>query len=156
MKECELLELIWGGAVTSRDANSMSPLARILDALLVVPMIALVSNGGHHSPVAMVESIELLPGATLGDVLTEELGLHMPRDAIILIEPVTKADAIEVSGADLGRDLGNILMSMASMPLESVVRHPGPSAVGDVPGRFFSQIARQSLAPDRRQRSVRG
>jgi hypothetical protein len=156
MKECELLELIWSGAVASRDANSMSPLARVLDALLVVPTIALVSSGVHHHPVAMVEGNELLPGATLGDVLTEELGIHVPRDAIVLIEPVAMADATEVSGAGLGRDLGNILMSMASMPLESVVRHPGSPAVSDVTGRHLSQAARQSLTPDRRQRAVRG
>ncbi len=156
MKECELLELIWGGAVASRGTNSMSPLARVLGALLVVPTIALVSSGDHHHPVAMVEGNELLPGATLGDILSEELGIHVPSGAIILIEPVVMADATEVSGADLGRDLGKILMSMASMPIESVVRHLGAPAVGDVLGRYPSQGARQSLAPDRRQRSARG
>lgn len=128
MKESEVLELIWGGAVVLRGVDEMTPLARLLDALLIVPTITLVSNGIHHSPIAMASSNELLPAAPLGDVLAEELGIHVPHDAIILIEPAAMADATEVSGSNLGRELGSILISMALGQLNTALRQSTSTA----------------------------
>jgi hypothetical protein len=152
----KLVELIWGGDMELREADSMSPLARLLDAFLVVPTITLVANAGLHRPVAMAEGDELMAGASLGDILAEELGIHIPSDAIVLIEPAAMADATEVSGTDLGRELGNILLSMAASPQRAAERHLERSLMADeVSGRYSAQVARHGLASKHRQRSAR-
>lgn len=114
MKEDTLLEQIWGEALELRRPEDISPLARLLGALLTVPTITLVSHHGTVRPCAMMEGTELLPGASLGDILSEELGLDVPQDAVVLIEPVEFADAKEFSGTDLGQELGRILMDIAN------------------------------------------
>jgi len=109
-----LLEQIWSGAIEARTADNMSPLARLLGALLTVPMVTLVSRSEVARPFAMMETDELLPDAPLGDVLAEELGLEVPRDALVLIEPVGFADARSFSGRALGEELGRILNQVAT------------------------------------------
>ncbi len=148
MNDGELLEMIWSGALELRGRDTMSPLARLLDALLVVPTVTLVSKAGSHRPVALAEGSELLPGAPLGDILAEELGIHVPHDAVVLVEPVEMADTSEVSAAELGRELGAILMSMAAAPQEA-----GLQAFANGAARqYSSQVAGHGLATPSRAR----
>ena len=114
MRKDRLLEQIWEGAVEVRSPDGMSPLARLLGALLTVPLVTLVAEDGGDQPIAMMETDELLPGAPLGDVLAEELGLDVPRDAVVLIEPAAFADARSYSGRALGEELGRILADIAA------------------------------------------
>lgn len=114
MQKDRLLEQIWEGAITVRSPDGMSPLARLLGALLTVPLVTLVGEDGGARPLALMETDELLPGASLGDVLAEELGLDVPRDAVVLIEPVAFADARSFSGRALGEELGRILADIAA------------------------------------------
>lgn len=117
-----LLEQIWSDAIEVRAPDEMSPLARLLEALLTVPTVALVCHGGGTRPYAMMEGVDLLPGASLGDVLAEELGAYVPRDAVVLVEPVGFADAESVSGHELGQELGRILMELASVGASPLIR----------------------------------
>ena len=114
MQSDVVLEQIWSGAIEARASENMSPLARLLGALLTVPMVTLVAHAEVARPFAMMETDELLPGAPLGDVLAEEMGLDVPRDALVLIEPVGFADAMSFSGRALGEELGRILNEIAT------------------------------------------
>lgn len=149
MKQNSLLEQIWSEAIELRQPGQMSPLAGLLGTLLTVPTVTLVSHGGAERPFAMMEGAELLPGASLGDILAEELGIDVPRDAVVLIEPAAFADAEEFSGSELGQKLGNVLMDIASCvtgPLIHADRHretPDYSRIaGRQPGtREYGQVA---------------
>ncbi|MGE4326594.1 MAG: hypothetical protein AB7E21_10860 [Pseudodonghicola sp.] len=143
MREERLLEQIWGDAIEYRAPADMSPLAKLLSALLTVPTVALVSHAGVARAHALMESAELLPGASLGDVLVEELGIDIPHDAVVLIEPVASAEAEEVSGNALGQDLGHILIELASTGHSPLIRPEAFAVAGAETGRAASRpIAR--------------
>lgn len=114
----DLLTSIWSGDVCVRTGADRSPLAILLDGILTVPTVSLVVSCGIDRPTAFADSVELLPGLQLGDVLAEELGFDIPINCVILLEPeaATKADAF--SATDLGRDLGRVLTSVASGSLK--------------------------------------
>lgn len=122
MTEHNLLELIWSEAIELRQPDQRSPLARLLTELVTVPAITLVAHGGADRPFAMMEGTELLPGASLGDILTEELGIDVPRDAVVLIEPSAFADAEVFSGSELGQQLGDVLTDIASSVTGRMIR----------------------------------
>ena len=138
-----VLEQIWSGVIEARSAENMSPLARLLGALLTVPMVTLVAHAKVARPFAMMETDELLPGAPLGDVLAEELGLDVPRDALVLIEPVGFADALSFSGRALGEELGRILNEIATGGgAQSGARGAFSTAGGERPGPAMRALTR--------------
>lgn len=140
MQNNRLLEQIWGNAIELRDPDQMSPLARLLEALLTVPTVALVSYAAAERPLALMESAELLPGASLGDILAEEIGIDVPRDAVVLIEPAAFADAESFSGNALGQELGRILMELACAGAAPLIR-------ADVIGAAGVEAARPAPRP---------
>ena len=164
MQADALLEQIWGNAIEVRAAGEMSPLARLLGALLTVPMVTLVAHAGGERPYAMMESDELLPGAPLGDILAEELGLDVPQEAVVLIEPVGFADAASYSGSALGAELGRILGDIASSaaapagsgeeirPIGTAPMHPARRALP----RDFARILPEGDRPDSAQKRAAG
>lgn len=139
MHEEILLEQIWGDAIECRAPSDMSPLAKLLSALLTVPTVALVSHAGGARAHALMESAELLPGASLGDVLAEELGIDIPHDAVVLIEPVASAEAEEISGHALGQQLGHILVELASTGHSPLIRPEAFAVTGAEPARAGSR-----------------
>ncbi|WP_165978825.1 hypothetical protein [Antarcticimicrobium luteum] len=147
MQGAALLEQIWGDEIEVRAPDEMSPLARLLGALLTAPMVTLVTHTEGGQPYAMMEADELLPGAPLGDILTEELGLDVPHDAVVLIEPACFADADSYSGNVLGRELGRILSEIATCAGACDVAGAAHGAVwsagGDIP-----RSARRALSRD--------
>jgi hypothetical protein len=86
-----------------------------------------------------MESAELLPGASLGDVLAEELGIDIPHDAVVLIEPVASAEAEEISGHALGQQLGHILVELASTGHSPLIRPEAFAVTGAEPARVGSR-----------------
>lgn len=115
METASILAQIWGQLLDVRSAEESSPLTEVLGALLKVPVVGLVSNSEVFEPAAMKENEELLPGATLGDVLHEELGLFIEPGAVVVLEPRRSGES--VSGLDLGRALGRILVDLAEREL---------------------------------------
>lgn len=109
----ELLTRIWSGDVDVRSGANRSPLAILLDGILTVPTVSLVVSTGIDRPTAFADSVELMPGLQLGDVLAEELGFDIPINSVILLEPEQAAKADAFSATDLGRDLGLVLSSVA-------------------------------------------
>lgn len=118
-----LLEMIWSGAVSRRPAQSRTPAAKLLSVLLPVRPVELVVTGGLLRPELLLDSAELLPGVTLGDVLAEELDLDLPYGSVILLEAAEAAPgrtAREVSG-DVGHLMGEMLLRLVgsgALPLE--------------------------------------
>lgn len=112
MQEQEVLEQIWSARVEPRHRDRSSPLAQLLDTIFSVPTIGLVSTAGLSQPVAMMEGREMVMGATLGDILSEELDIDVPAGAIVLIEPAQLADADGYSAAELGQMLGQIMVNL--------------------------------------------
>ncbi len=126
----DLLTSIWSGHIQVCVGEDRSPLAVLLDGVLSVPTVSLTLSDGLERPTAFADSTELLPGVQLGDVLAEELGFDIPVNSIILIEPAHLAGAATFSEADLGRDLGHVLTSVASGSLNQCATRP-MSAMGD-------------------------
>lgn len=130
VKDSILLKQIWGGLIEVRGPDDASPLARVLDVLLAVDTVSLVSKGGSTRPIAMMENVELMAGATLGDILVEELGIEVAKDAVILIEPQDMADADAFCGAELGQALSSVLVDVANcvaLPLVETKAFSAPS-----------------------------
>jgi hypothetical protein len=86
--------------------------------------VSLVVSSGLDRPAAFADSVELLPGLQLGDVLAEELGFDIPINCVILLEPEEAANAAAFSATDLGRDLGRVLTSVASGAAEQGSQQP--------------------------------
>lgn len=112
MVEDQILKNIWSGTAYLRGAEERSPLAALLDSILSVPTISMVVASGVSKPLAYADSFELLPGCVLGDIISEEFGVDLPLNCIILVEPQDLADAQTTSTRELGQNLGLALSSI--------------------------------------------
>ncbi len=115
-------------------------------------VITLTSKGDLPQPIAMMESAEVLPGTSLGDVLAEELGLDVPYGALVLVQPQGFAAAKDYSGNRLGELLGNVILQMTkqgqSIQIADVDRRAGVSRALDFATSFApsSQISHPSAS----------
>ncbi|GAA6209915.1 hypothetical protein NBRC116601_32080 [Cognatishimia sp. WU-CL00825] len=105
-----------------------------------LPVITLTSKRDLSQPIAMMESAEVLPGISLGDVLAEELGLDVPYGALVLVQPQGFSDAKDYSGNRLGELLGNVILQMTkqgqSIQISDVNRRAGDSTALDFTTSF--------------------
>lgn len=110
-----------------------SGLAALLTSMVSCPVVVLHSGADLDRPYALMESTELMEGVTLGDVLAEELGLEIPYDAMVLIEPLGYFDNQTVSGSKLGELLGLALLDVAhpSLPSKAGKRDVDGPDLGD-------------------------
>lgn len=131
MKRNALLEQIWSGAVTLFDAGTPGEIARGVMALLPVRTISLKNAGCHPLPRILNESEELLPGLTLGDVLSEELGIDVPYGALVVFEEVA-----EVSEGE-GKTSADVILGHLV---------PGTAEPAPAPERDARDKARRSAA----------
>lgn len=60
--------------------------AGLIRQILPIRLVCLVSSRPDAKPQLLPESVELMPGITLGDVLVEELGIEVPYGALVLVE----------------------------------------------------------------------
>ncbi|WP_372886859.1 hypothetical protein [Shimia sp.] len=147
MKTESILAQIWGQMLELRPAGEGSPLTEVLGALLKVPVVALVSDSEVFEPVAMKECDDLLPGATLGDVLHEELGLFIEPGAVVVLEPRNGRGAAMVSGHDLGRSLGRILVDLAESELRALKKESRPR-VSAAHHRLSHRLTARPVTPE--------
>lgn len=112
MERHGLIAQIWGGDLTEDKDSMGSPLAGLLGSLMDVPVITLTSDATMQRPIAVMEETEVLPGASLGDVLSEELGIDVPYGVLVLIQPAGFAKSKDLSGQQLGEILGHIILEM--------------------------------------------
>lgn len=119
----ELMEHIWSNRLELTEAHSVSPLGRILNSLLAAPLTRFVLHGrdDHFAPFAMYAGEEIIPGATVADVMEQEFGLDLSEDAIILVETRSPAGSDQISPEQLGQSIGNIIVSLASFEQKSAL-----------------------------------
>ncbi len=86
MPDRKLLEQIWDGAVAVADPGARGPVAQAIAARLPVATVVLTIRGGAAGPRILPESHELMPDLALGDVLAEELDVHVPYGAFVVLE----------------------------------------------------------------------
>lgn len=122
-----LLQNIWTRNIILPPDGQRSPLVSMLETLLPVPIITLVQRDSLVSPYALPESTPLLPSVSLGDVLAEELGLVVPVNALILIEPDHLANAQEYDADTLGSHIGRILISVTHQSNRTNAAYHSPS-----------------------------
>ena len=111
MEHTAILEQIWGEQISVLDSKTLSPLAGLLQSLVDTPIIVLASSCSRY-PFALPDHFELMPGLSLGDVIDEELGCHVPEGATVLVEPVDFARKQDFSGRKLGEMLGEVLLGL--------------------------------------------
>ncbi|MGR3508432.1 MAG: hypothetical protein ACU0CQ_17215 [Sulfitobacter sp.] len=123
----ELMEHIWGNRLELTEAHSVSPLGRILNSLLAAPLTRFIIHGRDDqcAPFAMYAGEEIIPGATVADVMEEEFGLDLNEDAIILFEARSAVGTDQTSPEQLGRSIGNIIVSLASFEQKSALSGDG-------------------------------
>jgi hypothetical protein len=113
----DILEHVWSGTVERRDAAQLSPLARLLTSLLAAPTLCLTSQAGAENakPFASYGGYQVLPGASLADVLDEELGIEISDETIVLFEPRAMSDAAQFTSKELGEMLGALLVDISGI-----------------------------------------
>lgn len=123
-----LLEHIWSDALEERSTRDASPISHLLTTLLAAPILSLVDK----SPTSMFEPYvgfggsEILPGASLADVLLQEMGIEIDETTIVLVEASQRAGETRRSTDELGRVIGDILIKLSAMDSE-VHATSGPS-----------------------------
>jgi hypothetical protein len=107
-----LLGLIWNGVLKQNSEAEPTQLFSVMKTLFDVEVIALVSTDDVLDPVAYPETLELMEGVALGDVLAQEFSIEVPPGAIILIEPDRTYDEKFTDSKQLGQVLGSILAGL--------------------------------------------
>lgn len=113
MGQLGIVEQIWGGDISDVQESAVSPLEGLLASVVNVPVVTLASRVDGGRPYALLESSEVLPGVSLGDILSEELSLEVPFGSLILVQPMGFSDTKDFSGQKLGEMLGMIILDMA-------------------------------------------
>lgn len=128
-----LLSQIWGGAIELDASQEASPLAALLTTMISVPLVVVQSSQQMDRPFAFVESVEVMDGVVLGDVLAEELGLEIPYGAMVLVEPRGYFQERALSGSKMGELLGLVLLDVAhpSAPSSTAKGTSGTVSVGN-------------------------
>ena len=108
MRNSEILDLIWSGDARSGPEPATGKIQCTLSALLPVRLITLSVDSGVERFHIVPETRELLPDASLGDVLVEELGIDVPVGSLILLQDAALLDAT-VSENDLSHDVGMLM-----------------------------------------------
>jgi hypothetical protein len=113
----DIIEHIWSDTLELREGGDLPPLAVILSSLLAAQMICFTTKMGGPSARAVVSYAgdEVMPGASLSDVLFEEFAIEISDQTIVLVEPSAMSDAEPVSSQDLGQALGQILVELAGL-----------------------------------------
>ncbi len=118
--QLDIVEQIWGGDISEAQVSAVTPLEGLLASVVNVPVVTLTSRLEGSRPYALLESSEVLPGVSLGDILSEELSLEVPFGALILVQPKDFSDVKDYSGQKLGEMLGMIILDMAKDASSSV------------------------------------
>jgi hypothetical protein len=138
-----VLEHVWSNQMEICESSEQSPVARMLSSLLSVPTVCFTSKLDHNgmTAYACIAGEEVMPGASLADVLFEEFEIEVSDDTVIYIESAAMNQAKEYSAETLGQTIGNILVKLA------VPDHTGnPDRVASE-GLMVSQQVREKQLP---------
>ena len=106
------------------EAPDQSPVARMLSSLLSVPTLCFTSKLDQDgmTACAYIAGDEVLPGASLADVLFEEFEIEVSDDTVIYIESAAMNQAKDFSAETMGQAIGDLLVKLAT---------PGPVPSND-------------------------
>lgn len=111
-----ILDQIWSGTIERKDLSEMSEIAQMLSSLLVAPVACFSSDtvDVRRKPFAWVASQEVFPGASLADVLYEELDVEVSEDTVIYLEPASLREANTVPGDAMSDAICKLLANLAN------------------------------------------
>lgn len=123
-----LLEQIWSDTLEERNARDGSPISHLLTSLLAAPVLLLVDKSGTavSEPFIGYGGFEILPGASLADVLLEEMGIEIDETTVVLVEPKEQSGETRSSTDELGRVVGKILVELSKMGSDTNVPSEPP------------------------------
>ncbi|WP_370399475.1 hypothetical protein [Sulfitobacter sp. JB4-11] len=131
-----LLERIWSDVLEERTNLNGSPISYLLTSLLSVPVLSLddTSSTAASEPFVSYGGYEVLPGASLADVLLEEMGIEIDETTVVLVERNSSPVETRGSTEELGRAVGRILLELSMM-------NSGTKTSGDLPKPLISATA---------------
>lgn len=88
-----ILERVWNPSAELHLQNGSAPFVEMLERLLAVPLVAIydTSKGARQEPLAVFADHEVMPNASLADVLYEERGISVDENAVVLFLPAAIA-----------------------------------------------------------------
>lgn len=139
-----LLERIWADKISFVDDGNASPISLMLKSLLAAPVVSFVDHSPSTgaTPFVCYGGYEILPGASLADVMLEELGVEIDESSVVLFEPKSHLNAVWDSADDLGRTVGRILVDLSAM--ENVAQPQIGMSRGLVGNEARTSLPRQS------------
>ena len=123
-----ILNEIWAGNLEACNISEMSAVPQLLASLIALPVecFRLKDLSRFPSATASFAGEEVLPGASLADVLFEECGVEVTDETIVYIE----ADSVRAETARcpevLGQLIGDVIVKLATDTSSKAV----PSAPG--------------------------
>lgn len=84
-----ILERVWNPSAELYLENGSAQFVEMLETLLAVPLVAIydTSKEARQEPLAVFADTEVMPNASLADVLYEERGISVDEDAVVLFIP---------------------------------------------------------------------
>lgn len=89
MHKKHVLEGIWNGSIVALPPGRKGRIAQMIAGIAPVATVCLTSSGPLEEFHVLPEAVELMPGASLGDVIAEELGIEVPYGALVVLEHVS-------------------------------------------------------------------
>ena len=87
MTETRLVHALWNRAVHSVADFRATQFSAFMRFLVSVDAVVLEIDSDDKRPIVLSDDIELMPGASFGDVLAEELDIHLPYGSLVLLQP---------------------------------------------------------------------
>lgn len=111
-----LLDHIWANALEVVEPAQLSPLPGMLASISRHPIICVRSrfSGDHRLATASFASEEILPGATLADILFEECGIEVDDDCIVYLETAAMQKSSNLPVEMLSGVMGEIVIRLAT------------------------------------------
>ena len=84
-----ILEVVWDSGTFLHVEQDLPPVAGLLNSLLAAPVVALSTGlaGGDQRALALMAGTEVMPGASLADVLFEEFSVEISEGTVVLVLP---------------------------------------------------------------------
>ena len=111
-----VLDHLWADALTIPERALLSPIPKLLSKMTGAPVVALSSSleANCLKAFAGYANEELLPGASLSDLLYEECDVEVPENAIIYIETAPVSELRDMNSACITNLIGQIVVKLAT------------------------------------------
>lgn len=112
-----ILEVVWDSGTFLHVEQDLPPVAGLLNSLLAAPVVALSTGlaGGDQRALALMAGTEVMPGASLADVLFEEFSVEISEGTVVLVLPDNGGPAEGASSQEMGTVLGEILVQVSGL-----------------------------------------